>query len=292
MVSSWSNALENYNYHADLAKFSDGNDFSGGFTTPSFQSQINGKNIRLFEDSFRRIIDERDFSKFFIIGEVCYWKIFTKKDPQSLTTQMLNRFKYSKNFYNFCIGLHDLSENSSLENFNKFRKICGQPHGFAVPITFLSFFRPDIYPMADSLIAHWWCNNKERFGYASSHDFCPYGMISGQDEDVENNWIVYHRWMEFCQKYASILTTLTQKIWRARDVEMAVFYNCQKGLIPLSILKEDRKLKSKTDKPENKKTEINWFANLDNQNKNYSPKQYPYWSTGSGPRRNVFRKSK
>ena len=292
MVSSWSAALENYDYNADLSKFSDRNEFSEGFTTPGFQARINHNNTRLFEDSFRNVIEEQNFSKFSIIGEVCFWNIFTKKDPHSLTKQMINRFKILKNFTNFCIGLRDLSENSTLENFNNFRKICGQPHGFAVPITFFSFFRPDKYPMADSVIAHWWCDNKERFGYASSHEFWPYGMISGQDEDIENNWNVYHRWMDFCQKYASILTTKTQIIWRARDVEMAVFYNCQKGLIPLSRLEEGRKLQPQIDEHINKKTEINWFANVDNQNKNYSPKQYPYWSTGSGPRRNVFRKNK
>lgn len=292
MVTSWRTALDSYDYSADLSKFKDKNEYAGGFTTPSFQAQINPTNIRLFEDSFKKVIEGQNFSNFSIIGEVCFWKIYTKKDPHSLTKHMLNRFKYEKNFNNFCLNLHNLAENPTLENFNNFRTICGQPHGFAVPITFLSFFRPNKYPMADSVIAHWWCENKERFGYASSHDFCPYGMISGQDEDIENNWNVYHRWMDFCQKYASILTTKTQINWRARDAEMAVFYNCQKGLIPLGKLEDTGKTNPHKDKSVSKKPENNWFEKFNNQDTNYAPKQYPYWSTGAGSKQNVYRKNK
>jgi len=285
--------LDKYDYNADLTKFREKNDYTGGgFTTPSFQAQVSHTNIKLFEDLFRKVIVERNFSKVSIIGEVCFWKTYTKKDPHSLTKRMLDRFKYEKNFNNFCINLYNLAENPTQENFNNFRITCGQPHGFAVPITFLSFFRPDKYPMADSVIAHWWCNNKERFGSASSHDFCPYGMISGQDEDIEHNWNVYHQWMNFCQKYASILTAKTQLIWRARDVEMAVFYNCQKGLIPLSKLEETTKSNSQRDKTVNTKPKINWFEKFNTRDTNYAPKQYPYWSSGAGPKRNVFRKNK
>ena len=292
MVLTWVDALAKYDYYADLVQFKNQNEYPEGFTTPSFKSQINSTNTREFEDSFRKVIEEQQFSKYSIIGEVCFWKIFRKHDPHSLTIRMLNRFKYRQNFNNFCSDLNCLSENPTLENFNKFRIICGQPHGFAVPITFISFFRPDKYPMADSVIAHWWCNNKERFGYASSHDFSPYGMISGQDDDIENNWNVYLRWMDFCQKYASILTLKKQLIWRARDVEMAIFYNQQKGLVPLSKLEETSKLSPISDKNVKKKSEINWFEKFNKQSTNYAPKQYPYWSTGSGPRKNIFRNNK
>jgi hypothetical protein len=108
MVTSWSTALDNYDYYADLTKFKYKDEYSGGFTTPGFQAQINHTNTRLFEDSFRKVIEEQNFSKFSIIGEVCFWKIYTKKDPHSLTKQMLNRFKYEKNFNNFCLNLYNL----------------------------------------------------------------------------------------------------------------------------------------------------------------------------------------
>ena len=42
----------------------------------------------------------------------------------------------------------------------------------------------------------------------------------------------------------------------------------------------------------NDKPDINWFENFNNQNKNYAPKQYPYWSTGAGSKQNVYRKNK
>jgi hypothetical protein len=79
MVTSWRTALDSYDYSADLSKFKDKNEYPAGFTTPSFQAQINHINTRLFEDSFRKVIEEQNFSNFSIIGEVCFWKIFTKK---------------------------------------------------------------------------------------------------------------------------------------------------------------------------------------------------------------------
>ena len=141
MVTSWRTALDNYDYAADLSKFKDKNDYPAGFTNPSFQVQINRSNIRLFEDSFRKIIEGQNFSSISIIGEVCFWKIYTKRDPQTLTKNILNRFKHEKNFNIFCLNLLILAESPTLENFNNFRTVCGQPHGFAVPITFLSFFQ-------------------------------------------------------------------------------------------------------------------------------------------------------
>jgi hypothetical protein len=40
-----------------------------------------------------------------------------------------------------------------------------------------------------------------------------------------------------------------------------------------------------------KDSRINWLSNND-QEKNYAPKLYPYWSSGAGPRQNVYRKKK
>jgi len=137
----------------------------------------------------------------------------------------LNRVKYQFNFQKFCLALNNLAKNSTLEQFQQFRLTCGQPNGFAIPITFLSFYDPEKYPMADAIIADWWRKNKSRFGYGNSPNFTPQGMISGRTENIKNNWSAYLKWTNFCRKYANIISIKSQKKWRARDIEMAIFFN-------------------------------------------------------------------
>jgi hypothetical protein len=238
MVSSWTDSLAKYDYSANLSHFLLKNAYPGGYSTPSFSAEINRTDTRQFENAFRTIITEKQFSKYSIIGEVCFWKTYTKPDPHSSTKRILNHIKYQYNFQKFCSDLHNLAMNSTLDHFQKFRLSCGQPNGFAIPITFLSFYQPDKYPMADAITADWWNKNKDRFGYSHSPEFHPPGMISGFPEFIENNWNVYRYWVDFCQEYAGILTQKTHIKWRARDVEMAVFFNHQKGVKQLSSFEE------------------------------------------------------
>lgn len=241
MLSSWVTALKNYNYFANLTEFQERDQYSDGFTSPSFNTHIDGSNVRSFEEAFSSFIEAKLFSRYSIIGEVCFWKIYTMDDPHTLTSILLNMMKEKRNFDNFCNNLHNLAENSSLNNFTKFRGSCFQPKGFAVPITFLSFYRSSQYPIADKFVSLWWKANKSRFGYGASKEFIPQGQISGKEEYIENNWEAYLNWTQFCQQYASILTAKTQTSWRARDVEMAVFYNQHSSRVPLSVLDNEKK---------------------------------------------------
>ncbi|MEI6900797.1 MAG: hypothetical protein WCL00_13040 [Bacteroidota bacterium] len=206
MVTSWLTALQNYNYYANLAEYENRDQYSDGFTKPSFTVAIDGSNTKIFEETFRTVIEAKLYSRYSIVGEVCYWKLFNKNDPNSLTTRMLNLLENQEKFREFCINLHNLAENPNINNFKKFRQSCGQPNGFAVPITFLSFYRPSQYPMADAYVSLWWNENKLKFGYGSSNDFIPKGRISGEAEYVEHNWCAYGQWTNFCQKYSLLLT--------------------------------------------------------------------------------------
>ena len=52
-----------------------------------------------------------------------------------------------------------------------------------------------------------------------------------QDDDFPN----YLNWVNWCQEVAQVLTELTSKQWRARDVEMAVF-TAQRNGMTLNVL--------------------------------------------------------
>src|SRR5208337_2190840 len=234
MVFTWIDSLAKYGYSAYLSKFQYKEALTEGFTNPSFTAEINNKNLKEFENAFRKITNKDQFAKYSIIGEVCFWKLFTKSDPHNPTNKLLNHIKFKYNFQKFCLALRNLEKNPTLEYFKKFRLACNQPNGFAVPITFLSFYNPEKYPMADAVIAHWWNKNKDKYGYNKSPNFLPDGIISGFPDFVENNWKVYLIWSDFCQEYAQNLTRKSKIPWRARDVEMAIFFNHQKGITQLT----------------------------------------------------------
>lgn len=219
MVKSWVNALQNYSYSVNLAEYNQHEQYNDFFNL-----RIDPINLNDFENTFRNIIETKLFEKYVTIGEVVFWKLNSyKTDRQIKTKTILNLLNSRANFENFCTLLHNLAENPLKNNFVQFRQSCGQKSSFAVPITFLSFYRASQYPMADQYVAQWWKFNKSNFGYKSAPEFLPDGAISGGEQFLDNNWSAYLQFVDFCRKYARILTRETKNIWRTRDVEMAIF---------------------------------------------------------------------
>lgn len=219
MVESWIKALKNYSYSVNLAEFNK-KEQNPGF----FNRQITPLNLKQFENDFSDVIKNKLFEKYAIIGEVMFWKLDSYKEDRHVKSKtILDLVKDQNNFENFCITLRNLADNPSKDNFIQFRQSCGQKIGFAVPVTFLSFFRSSQYPMVDLYVSKWWNPKKLDFGYGESPKFIPDGPIKGDELHLDNNWTAYLHWTNFCLKYADILSRKTKNEWRARDVEMAIF---------------------------------------------------------------------
>ena len=238
MGRDWESCLKNYDYYADLSKYA----YKEDCKCPGyFESKIYGEITSEFQDKFRKTIDLKSLNSYPVVGEVAFWKLYRFESIEIRDKQTKEILEYLSNqskFLKFIDSLMNLVKEPDYLNFNNFRNSFNQPTGFPVPITFLSFYAPDLYPMVDKKIAKWWNNNKSRFGYQEYPGFIlskkkdTYGRIKEGSIDgrEKENWDIYIIWTKFCRSYASKLTRLTKHNWTARNVEMAIFYAYEKKI--------------------------------------------------------------
>ncbi|MEN6396009.1 MAG: hypothetical protein ABFC78_05955 [Methanoregula sp.] len=220
-----------YNWTVDLTKFKFCKEYPG-----YFHEEINAQNTQKFEDKFRdAVIAGFPSNQYLVCGEVYYWKNNRSLSNTAKTKETIDYLATPARQKLFIESLKELAKNPIHNNFKGFRKSCYMPNGFATPITYLSFYNPDQYPMIDKIIAEWWRNNMDRFGFDGAPLFRQRndGWIQSITEpDSMTNWNAYLAWTEFCRHYSAMLSKITGASWRARDVEMAV-WESQKRCYPL-----------------------------------------------------------
>lgn len=227
MYNKWIDAYNSFNWVVDLTKYRDKNSYP-----VFFNSKIDLKNLNLLEKKFQNAINnpENNFDERIVAGEILFWKLNSKRDVNTKTSDFIRHLSYIRQdkaivWEKFAESISSLSKEPTFENFNNFCNLCNMPSGYALPITFLSFYDPAEYPIADRRIAKWWHDNKDKFGYKESTNFLTTedGGISGSFYNREANWNTYLQWTDFCRKCAKKLTTLTNFDWTPRMVEIAVW---------------------------------------------------------------------
>lgn len=223
MDIDWKAAKEKYDWEVDLRRFKNSDNYPGYFNRIITKDC---KDVKEFTKKFKEAVDGSDPTLYVIAGEVCFWKN-NRRAGNNNTQSLLNHLKNPEKWETFTRSLKIVSSEPSWENFKELCNACGQKNGFATPITFLAFYNPEMYPMADKHIAEWWNKNKERFGYETEPGFKQ--RDDGYVPNSPQNWKAYLAWYKFCRVYASSLR------WRARDVEMSVF-SSQRNRWKLPIL--------------------------------------------------------
>jgi len=231
--TSWLKAHPLYNWTVDLSTYKKAHRYP-----EHFDMAVHPDNLREFEGKFRETIDDEDGS-YIVAGEVVYWKLYGAFQARNRVTGRLLDNLTSPNIWLAFRGALDLlCREPTFEHFKLFQQTCDQPKGFAVPITFLSFYRSSEYPMVDKFIAYWWKDNKSEYGFEEAHVFSQRsdGWIQTTSETrTRQNWDAYLNWKDFCCKYADLISEQCNVSWRARDVEMAVWM-AWKNNISLSSL--------------------------------------------------------
>jgi hypothetical protein len=171
---------------------------------------IEPEQVTEFEDAFRaELVPGGRVER---AAEVVYWKNggnFRARDR--ITRDLMNWIDSPQNWGNFVNALKNLSVTPTWESFKDLITWCGQTAGFATPITFLSLYDPERFPMVDQRIGKWWLQrfpDKPQFGWNTDR------TVINQNK---KSWEAYLTWTEFCRRRATVLS------WRARDVEMAVW---------------------------------------------------------------------
>ncbi len=231
MCDNWEEALRTYSWRVDLSCFSGATDYPG-----YFDRVIAPVDVDAFQGQFREAID--GVGSFALAGEVCFWKNHRSPQKHSLTQRLLEHLSSAQNWHRFAASIRTLSNNPSYDTFVALRKSCSQPRGFATPITFLAFYRPTEYPMADKHIANWWGLHRDGYGFGSWPPFSQRkdGWIQTYTTaQNRQDWNAYLAWTEFCCQYAVRVAEQCGFNWRARDVEMAIWEAQKKG-ISLDVL--------------------------------------------------------
>jgi hypothetical protein len=213
----------------NLSDFSGSREYEGYFT-----EVITPKNLPDFEGKFRSAVNRPGAANFAVAGEVCFWKNYYSNDrSESFTSRTLGRFSDPVVWNKFAHSVRRLAGDFTVGNFFEMRRLSGFDSGFAIPLTFLSFYDPDNYPMTDRHTGRWWNSNKKRFGYSGRPDFVfRSGVVSGLGEDdAISNYNAYKGLTEFCRDYSSLLNEKTGSGWRAADVEKAIFYAQINGIV-------------------------------------------------------------
>ena len=232
MCDTWINALRRYHWQVDLATFKHAREYPG-----YFNRTITPAGVVEFENIFRASLNEPGHYQ--VAGEVCFWKNFGNFQARNrITKRLLDHLSVRANWATFVNVVRTISQNPTFEKLDALCQACGQPNGFATPITFVAFYDPDHFPMVDKHIAYWWRIHPATFGHAQATAFSQRNDGWIQTTNAGNrkqNWKAYLDWKAFCCVYAERLTQRCGTEWRARDVEMAVWIAQKNNLVLNSL---------------------------------------------------------
>jgi hypothetical protein len=219
--SDWIEALSSFHWEIDLGTFEGARHYRA-----HFDRIIGPDDLEDFENGVRDAV-EKDGS-YVVVGEVTYWKILGSFQLRNkITWSILSFLKDPDNWQKFRAALILLAQDPSFNNFLKFQQACNQPEGFALPLTFLSFYRPLKYPMVDKFIAHWWKAYKDDCGFSEAPDFIQReedGLIDATSQKkLKQNWDAYLAWTAFARTEAIWVLKNCGLTWRPRDVEKAIW---------------------------------------------------------------------
>ena len=214
MPHTWEKALDSYQYPVHLAVFE-------GARPGSFEYDTgNGDQAQTmeFETRFR----ERGPCNLEAWAEVVFWKLYTIPPARQKTTkQVLASRVTAAELWQHCANY---IEKPTLQSFQAFREKLFKEPVVATAATFPAFICPEKFPMVDKQVTKWARTEGTKHSYAAigGPSFSRVPEL-GKKGVRESDWAFVESWIDWCQFTAGILNQRTERHWRARDVEMAVF---------------------------------------------------------------------
>lgn len=229
MPITWVKALNAYLYHADLRKYGRASQFP-----EFFNREIAGdrNSTVAFETLYQQTAQE-NMARFF---EVVYWKLYSQPSRREKATNRIvdfvqNNVTKPEELWD---TIQRFLDNPTIWNLNQIRNLLGiKTNVLAVPLTLCALADPHKFPMIDNQVADWVNSNASAHNDKRKNKLSVFKKkyTSIRDDDFSS----YLDWIEWCREVAQILTKLTEREWRARDVEMAVFTAQRNGMM-LNVL--------------------------------------------------------
>ena len=215
---TWARALDAYRYRVDLTGFRAAHEHRGWFDLKIDPGDV--PQTVDFETRFRA--QAQDHLEAW--GEVVFWKLYSggKGLAAKRTGALLGSGVVAADLWSSCA---DYIADPNLDSFRGLRtKLFKQPV-VATAATFPAFVCPEKFPMVDTQITRWAREHGAAHGYAAigGPDLKCVPSLRRRAVLRESHWAFVESWIAWCRFTAAILTQRTERRWRARDVEMAVF---------------------------------------------------------------------
>jgi len=224
MAITWTESLSAYRYPVTLGSFEDAHRYRGWF---NFNLALGDRaNTLEFESHFRRHASEAIEPWL----EVVFWKLYSQPARRNtLARRVACHFQdtgLSPRFlWDACSRY---IENPTKENFELLRRCFGfRSKAIAIAATFPAFLNPASYPMVDTRIAKWVRRCLPFHNAADSSGpqlIRPHFLEGSQTVLTMNDFDFAKSWIHWSRHTAQKLSNSTSIAWRARDVEMAVFW--------------------------------------------------------------------
>jgi len=229
MPNSWINALNAYSYPVNLGDYERAPQFPGFFN----QNILGDRDSTIAFENYYQANAPHHIEVFF---EVVYWKLYSQANRRDIGTSRIVDFVQTHGITSNQLwsSIQQFIISPNITNLEEIRNKLGlQTPVLAVPLTLVALANPQKFPMIDNQVARWVNSNASNHNDKRRNKLSLFNMNhpSLQDDDFPN----YLNWVNWCQEVAQVLTELTSKQWRARDVEMAVF-TAQRNGITLNVL--------------------------------------------------------
>lgn len=246
MPHTWERALQKYKYPdpeklpLDLSTFMDAADYSGWFQYNDSPVACDLEATKKFEDRFRELAPHYLEAWY----EVVFWKMYSQpRSRNRITKHVIKEItsdEITSNILHALCRWYTNSDNpfgfSGHEMFRVFRRMLIINDVVATAAIFPAFLDPDNFPMVDTQVARWSKANGAQHSYAPNGPDLSNAPTLGKGKVLtDSHWPFVESWIDWCRHTRDILNKRTERKWRARDVEMAVF-TAQKYHLPLKPL--------------------------------------------------------
>jgi hypothetical protein len=224
MPGTWMHALSAYRYPVHLNGYTNAHQHQGWF---NYNLPVGDRSETI---EFERRFQAHGANHIEAWLEVVFWKLFSQPQYRQKTTLRVEEHFQSNNIEanDLWGALNNYVQNRTQNSFEEFQQL----FGFVAPViaiatTFPAFKDPEGHPMADTRIANWVgaCMAEHNAADPEGPQLSGFPFLDGtyttlrmRDFDSMQDW---RKWCVHTSRKLSGRTTLQ---WRARDVEMAVFY--------------------------------------------------------------------
>lgn len=219
----WHIALDSYRYPVDLGQFPGRSRFPGWFDLDLEKADL--EQTTQFETRFRECAGS-GLEPWY---EVVFWKMFSQGRVRAnlQTERAIERIQSHKTLAN-TLWEHcdEYIRSETKASFTQFQDLLIKWDSIAIAFTFPAFSCPTRFPMVDKRIARYVAFEASRLDFPTAPEIDEtlkrYGDADGGVLTLRD-WPFIKAWVNWCRTMADRLSAHKKRVWRARDVEMAVF---------------------------------------------------------------------